>query len=190
MFSKATVSDSGRAVSTIVSSFVGDPAVRWLYPEPDAFLRHFPRMVEHFGGRAFEHGCAYQAEGFAGVAMWLPPDVHPDGEKLDALFGETLTEVQLALLGPAFEQMEHYHPDEPCWHLAFIGVDPPRQRQGLGSKILEHGLEWCARDGLPAYLEATSLLNKAFYERHGFAAIGIIQSGSAPPLWPMLYRSA
>ncbi len=44
------------------------------------------------------------------------------------------------------------------------------------------------RRGIPAYLEATSERNKRLYERHGFEATGVIQSGSSPPLWPMLHK--
>lgn len=188
MLSQTLVSDSGRAIKTVVLGFSSDPAIRWLYPEPHAYLCAFPRMVEYFGGGAFANGGAYHADGFVGATMWLPPGVYPDGEKLEALFGKTLTEAQLTLVGPAMEEMDVFHPEEPCWHLAFIAVDPPHQRQGLGAALLKHGLERCARDGLPAYLEATSPENRAFYQRHGFETLGKIQPGEAPPIWPMLSR--
>ncbi|MBA2414831.1 MAG: GNAT family N-acetyltransferase [Geodermatophilaceae bacterium] len=36
-------------------------------------------------------------------------------------------------------------------------VDPSRQGQGLGSRLLETGVARCDRDHLPAYLEARTL---------------------------------
>jgi GNAT superfamily N-acetyltransferase len=189
MLSQTLVSDAGRAIRTVVLGFSGNPVVRWLYPEPDAFLRNFPAMVQHLGGGAFASGGAYHADGFAGAAMWLPPNVYPDDERLEALLAATLTEAQLEVVGPISREMEAYYPEEPCWYLAFIAVDPPHQRRGLGSALMKHGIERCTRDGLPAYLEATSLENRAFYERHGFETLGKIQPGPAPPIWPMLRRS-
>ena len=44
----------------------------------------------------------------------------------------------------------------------------------------------CDRDGLPAYLEATTPRNRAFYEPHGFAVTEEFRLGQAsPPLWRM-----
>ena len=82
-------------------------------------------------------------------------------------------------------QVEEFHPTDPHWYLPIIGVDVTKQGQGYGSALLRHALERCDRDRLPAYLEASSPLNKSLYERHGFEALGVIQEGSSPPLWPM-----
>jgi hypothetical protein len=37
----------------------------------------------------------------------------------------------------------------------------------------------------PAYLEATSEINKRLYLRHGFETIGEIRLPSGPSMWPM-----
>jgi len=46
---------------------------------------NFPSFVRAFGGKAFEQGSAYSIGGFSGVALWLPPGVHPDEETMAAL---------------------------------------------------------------------------------------------------------
>lgn len=48
------------------------------------------------------------------------------------------------------------------------------------------GLERADEARQIAYLEATSIPNRAFYERHGFEALDQIQVGDAPPIWPMV----
>ena len=58
------------------------------------------------------------------------------------------------------DQMGEFHLTEPHWYLPLIGVDVTKQGRGYGSALLRHALERCDRDGLPAYLEATSPLNK------------------------------
>jgi GNAT superfamily N-acetyltransferase len=78
-----------------------------------------------------------------------------------------------------------FHPTEPHWYLPFIGVDVTKQGRGYGSALLRHALERCDRIGLPAYLDATSPLNKPLHERHGFEELGVIQASSSPPMWPM-----
>ncbi|NJS42172.1 GNAT family N-acetyltransferase, partial [Candidatus Gracilibacteria bacterium] len=44
----------------------------------------------------------------------------------------------------------------------------------------------CDRHRIPAYVEASKLANVLFYERHGFQAIGTIQAGKSPPIFPMV----
>jgi hypothetical protein len=51
---------------------------------------------------------------------------------------------------------------------------------------MEHALAKIDQEHLPAYLEASSPNNKRLYERHGFEEVGVIQTASSPPMWPML----
>ncbi|CUK20699.1 hypothetical protein RUE5091_04546 [Ruegeria denitrificans] len=44
--------------------------MRWLYPEPADFLSHFPRVMDFFGGRAFEQGSAFRNDDFT-AGIWL-----------------------------------------------------------------------------------------------------------------------
>ena len=69
-------------VSTIVMAFSADPAARWVYPDPERYLTHFPEFVKAFGGRAFAARTAHIVDGVGAAALWLPPDVHPDQERL------------------------------------------------------------------------------------------------------------
>ena len=89
-----------------------------------------------------------------------------------------------------FEQMEEHHPTYDHWYLPLIGVEPVAQGRRLGSALLQHALETCDSDGLPAYLEATSPRNRNLYARHGFGDVATIQAGSSPPLWAMLREPA
>src|SRR5262249_53825773 len=116
--------DVPRAVSVQVTAFSADPVMRWLWPEPRDYLRHFPDLVHGFGGGAFEHETAYVTESFLGGALWLPPGVTPDEAALGRLTTETVQEPTRSECLSILEQMGAAHPEEPHWHLAFIGVDP------------------------------------------------------------------
>lgn len=186
MFSISNRSEAGRVLSSITLAFTADPVVRWFYPEPHSFLSHFPLVADLFGGRAFEHGVAFRNDDFTAAALWLPPGVHPDDEGLVSCFEKTVAPDKLDRLFSLFEQMGRYHPDEPCWHLTFIAVDPTRQCRGLGSALLKESLRQCDRDGKPAYLESTNSANLSLYRRHGFEQIGLIEAEGAPQLYPMV----
>ena len=81
MINISTDVESSRAIDSIVLGFSADPILRWLYPEPQKYLTNFPTIVQLYGGGAFEHSSAYQIQNYAGAALWLPPDVHPDEER-------------------------------------------------------------------------------------------------------------
>jgi GNAT superfamily N-acetyltransferase len=62
------------------------------------------------------------------------------------------------------------------------------QGRGVGSILIRHALEKCDREGVSAYLEATSARSVPMYERLGFEALGIIQVGNSPEIVPMLRK--
>ena len=173
-------------VDAIVLGFSTDPVLRWLYPDPASFLGHFPDFVRAFAERAFEHGSAYYTEGFTGGALWLPPEVEPDAERFAGVIQDSAPESKQQIVFEVMEQMDEFHPGGPCWYLPLIGVDPAHQGRGLGTALLQEMLTECDRQQLPAYLESTNPRNLGLYQRHGFRELGIIDTGVAPPMTPML----
>lgn len=175
-----------RGVAALTLAFAADPIMRWAWPDAYQYATYWPRIAEAYGGPAFDHGTAHVLEDFAAVALWLPPGVESDDAALGRLVAESCGDQILRDLDAVFEQMARLHPAGELWFLPLIGVDPVAQGRGLGSALLRHGLAACDRDGLPAYLEATSPRNRALYERHGFRVVDVIQAGSSPPMWAML----
>ena len=163
--------------------------MRWLYPHPSKFLKHFPELMRHFGANSFSNASAHYVEGFAGAALWLPPGVTFDADAVGALMLRTVDEKQHADLFTIFNQMPEYHPHEPHWYLAAIGIDPSRQNQGQGAALIQHALRTCDRNHESAYLESSNPRNISFYRKHGFEVLATLQAGDSPPLTPM-YRSA
>jgi GNAT superfamily N-acetyltransferase len=82
--------------------------------------------------------------------------------------------------------MEWRHVRGAHYYVRDIGVLPRRQGQGVGSALLRPTLERCDREGLPAYLEASSERSAALYERLGFGIRRVLRVGAGPPLWLML----
>jgi GNAT superfamily N-acetyltransferase len=184
----ATAQHHDQLISTFILSFVRDPFMRWLWPQPSHYLKNFPEFVRAYGWKAFEHGSAYYAADFAGGALWLPPGVEPDGEAMRALYRRTLSPKQLATLKNIGKKMASFHPQEPHWYLTLIGVDPAKQGQGQGSVLLRFALATIDKDRQEAYLESSSPANITLYRRFGFETLGTIQVDDAPPIFPMIRR--
>lgn len=173
-------------VAVEVLAFNADPMSRWLYPEPRQYLTYFPQFISIFGGKAFKHNTAYYIDDYIGAALWFPPGIEPDVEPLVDLIGHSVAEQKQADMFAVLEQMEHHHPTEPHWYLAILGVEPKQQGKGYGSALIQNILQECDRTQTLAYLESSNPSNVPFYERHGFEAIGTIQAGTSPTLFPMI----
>ena len=184
----ATASAEAPAIDVVVLAFSADPAARWTWPDPQQYLTHFPRFVKAFGGKAFTYGSAYYIDGYAGAALWLPPEVQPDEDVLLTLVQSTASEQSKKHVLGVLEEMGRYHPSEPHWYLPLMGVDPFHQGRGLGSALMQHALIPCDRDNKVAYLESTNPKNIPLYERHGFELLGTIQVGTSPAIFPMLRK--
>ena len=184
----ATVLEKNPVVSVVAMGFSTDPVARWMYPDSHQYLTHFPKFIRGFAGKAFESGSAYYAEGFAGAALWLPPDVHPDEEAVIRLIEDTVSDRIKEDLFQVFEQMGAHHPEEPHWYLPMIAVDTFAQNRGYGSALMKYALAVCDREGFAAYLESTNPRNISLYVRFGFEIAGTIQVGSSPPIFPMLRK--
>ncbi|MBN9591335.1 MAG: GNAT family N-acetyltransferase, partial [Alphaproteobacteria bacterium] len=81
--------------------------------------------------------------------------------------------------------MEHNHPAERHFYLAFIAVAPRFQGGGLGAAILSATLKRADETAMPAYLENSNPKNTALYRHAGFIARGNIAPRGAPPLIAM-----
>jgi ribosomal protein S18 acetylase RimI-like enzyme len=183
---EAAPGDIERAVSVMLLAFSADPISRWAHPDPHQYVTCFPAIVRAFGCNAFAQGTAWQADEWAGAALWLPPGVSPDEAALKAMTEASVSPERQAEVFGLFEQMGNYHPHEPHWYLPLIGVDPVHRNRGLGSALLQQALRRCDQQRMPAYLESTNPANIPLYERHGFRILGTIQVGTSPPMVPML----
>ena len=157
-------------------------------PDPGQYLKNFPDFIRAFGGKAFAHQGAYTVGDHAGAALWLPPGVQPDENAFSTLLERAGSEQVKKDCAAVFEQMERHHPKEPHWYLPFLAVDPRHQGEGYGSALLEHTLIPCDRDQALAYLESSNPKNIPLYERHGFKLLATLQSGTSPPIFPMLRK--
>jgi len=89
-FSAVGESEQERVFATLVLAFAADPVERWLYPELQQYLSHFPRFLGAFGGRAFAERTVWRLGEFSAVALWLPPGTAVDRDAITTLLAETV----------------------------------------------------------------------------------------------------
>ena len=88
----------------------------------------------------------------------------------------------------AMNHLEHLHKrDVPPehWYLFVLGVEPDRQGQGVGGKMIAPILERADKDQLPCYLETMKERNVTFYQKHGFEVIVDDVFPDGPRYWTM-----
>ena len=183
---KAEASETEAVLDTLMLAFSSDPCLRFMLDTPRAFFTGFRPFATGMGGAALEHGSAWLADDGAAAALWLPPGVSSDRDAILAVIGEHAAPEKFPTLGEVGETMAQYHPEEPHWYLAMIGVDPARQGRGYGSALLKESLRRCDEDGVIAYLESSNAKNVPLYERYGFEVMGFVQPGEFPGLYPMI----
>ena len=190
--SKIRVAESSeieKVAAMMTVAFSGDPFMRWMYPEADAFIAHFPKFVEAFAGGAFDQDAAFVDEDFGGACMWFPPGTEVDEEGLQQHAIATVAPERLGQMGEIFQQMEEYHVDEEVWYLPMIGVDAKFQGQGIGALLMNSVLAKTDEMGIPTYLESSNPTNIPFYKRLGYEAIGEIKISDDTPLLTPMYRA-
>jgi GNAT superfamily N-acetyltransferase len=182
---QAVADDVDTLSTTLAESFQADPVMTWCYPDAAERAAILPRAFRVILDAAMPHGGVETAEEGAAGSIWIPPGAELDGERLVEDLGAVsarYTERLRTVMG----LLDEHHPPAPEHQYLFIlGTRSAWQSRGLGSALLRSVLSGCDRDGVPAYLEATSERNRSLYERHGFEVVEVLRLPDGPPLWSM-----
>jgi ribosomal protein S18 acetylase RimI-like enzyme len=184
----------GESSRVLARAFDDDPVFRYLYPTARrrrwscrSFLGAVVRDALPFG----EVWAAMADGAVVATAGWLPDGAYPPSRWRAA---RQLVAARDALLTPHtlrdglryLTETEKVHPKAPHWYLAVIGVEPDRQGQGLGGKLLAAVLDRLDSAAVPAYLETSTAANVAWYRHHGFDVEQEVRPAAAgPAVWTM-----
>ncbi len=183
------------ASQVLARAFHTNPGFVWGIPDErrrPPKLRWFMEISAKIGDR---FGEVYTTPGAVeGAAIWLPPG------------NTTLSLPQLLrsgfLLGPVkwgigpfvkfvsvMSRFEKLHKDAmpgDHWYLMVLGVDPPRQGQGVGSALIQPVLRKADDARLSCYLETDKPEDVVFYEKHGFEVVVKDRfAKDGPDMWTM-----
>lgn len=181
----ATAADIPALSATLATAFQSDPVMAWCYPDDGRRRRMLPAVFRVFLEHAIPHGGVETLHGEVSGAIWLPPTAEVDGE---AMAGEVveISGEYAERVATTFALLDEHHPTEAEHQYLFIlGTRDSWQSKGLGSALIRSVTAGCDRDGVGAYLEATSERNRSLYERHGFRVTTEFHLPDGPPLWCM-----
>jgi ribosomal protein S18 acetylase RimI-like enzyme len=176
---RATRDEIPELAAVLARAFGRDPFFSYLAgnaPERNLRMRMgWAGILRHASAGLRE---TWTTQDVAGVAIWLPPgrgassfiDSLRLAPALARLTGwRRLREVSAAT--ELLEERRRNHVPAPHWYLSALGVDPDRQRQGIGSALLRLVLDRADADRTPVYLETATARNVLLYERHGFDVV-------------------
>ena len=182
----AIAADLRTVTDTIADAFHDDPTMRWIVPDEGRRRAVGPGVFRPYVEGILPLGDTWMTEDGAAAALWIPPGhtvpVPEDAEAFEQAMAAVLHADELERLGALVAVMEDNLPSEPHAHLNLLGTVPARQGEGLGSRLFEAVLPRLDRDGVPAYLEATTDRSRRLYERHGFVYWNDVVPAGGPAL--------
>jgi ribosomal protein S18 acetylase RimI-like enzyme len=166
-------------------AFTDDPMLVWPFgPDETDLVTGFFRA---FDERIAALGWLWEADDRLGVAAWIPPGSDEDMMDVDRAIRPTLASA-VGRHEEMWEWIAGNFPDEPFWYLDHIAVAADHRGGGLGAALIQQGLAFADRDGVPAFLETARPENVGYYERRGFRTVADDDApGGGPHIWFMRY---
>ena len=184
---EARVGELAQLSATLGDAFATDPIFQWLFPGQRRRDTRMRRLFEiELALYVFPAGRAFTTDDFRGANLELPPGRWKMTVPLPGAIGfMRVFGMRLPRASRLQRFFERNHLQEPHYYIRSLGVATRFQGQGLGTALLHPTLDRCDREGLPAYLEASTERSAALYERLGFVHLGELQVPDGPWFWPM-----
>lgn len=177
---RATEAQIPAMAAVLARAFARDPFYSWLTgdaPERNLRMRMGWTGILRFASAGLSE--TWTTGDLDAVAIWLPPGRRAssflDSLRMAPALARLTGWSRLREVASAMELLDarrHANVPAPHWYLSALGVDPERQRRGIGSALLRLVLDRADADGTPAYLETATARNVLLYERHGFEVVG------------------
>lgn len=80
-----------------------------------------------------------------------------------------------------------YSEEKEGWYLLMIGVSPKHQRHGIGTSLIDWGLQRAQEEGVICMLESSEA-TQGLYERKGFQKVGLLEIAAGITSDQMVWR--
>jgi GNAT superfamily N-acetyltransferase len=188
------------AGEVLARAFYDDPAFAWILPDDANRARALSWLMGTGVRYGHMFGRVHTSSGnVASGAVWLPPGDTIMSPLRMIRAGMMLAPFKFGVGSfrrflSATNHLEHLHKRDVSpqhWYLMILGVDPPRQGQGLGGAVIQPILARADRENLPCYLETAKERNLPFYRKYGFeVAVEADFPHGGPHFWTMLRQPA
>jgi GNAT superfamily N-acetyltransferase len=191
--------DLSAVVAMSSRAFFDDPFFTFLLPNDvmrRSRLPYFFRAVyTHMG----EHGrivtVRNEADEPLGVAAWLTTGGYPLPMKVQ--LGQVPSSLRAFYRRPRsvlagnkyMAALLRAHRKDPQWYLMVLCADPPAQRSGVGTMLLEHAFAQVDAEGVGSHLETPRFDNVAYYQRFGYELIESLTPIAGAPSYYTMWRA-
>ena len=177
--------------ASLARAFEDDPVSRFLLPRWETHARRLERYFAWQIRHVFlPRGESWTTPELRGASLWIPSGRRHGSAVVGLLQLPSVLRILGRHTGRALalvDKLESVHPKAPHHYLGTIGVDPARQRQGVGSALMTIVLDRLDAEGIPSYLESSKEKNLAFYHRHGYEVTTEVggEKDGIPHIWCM-----
>jgi GNAT superfamily N-acetyltransferase len=170
-------SDRDAAARVFARSFFDYPLMTYYWPDQERRARYLERYLGWAINYGLRYGEVVATPELAGVAIWLPPDqthittwryILAGFLPVPILMGVRHFFMQTSKSEDLLLQVHGEIMPRPHWYLWAVAVDPDRQGKGIGTALIQPGLERADAQRLPCYVETHDEENMPFYLKHGF----------------------
>jgi ribosomal protein S18 acetylase RimI-like enzyme len=182
------------AAEVLARAFFEDPLLVYYLPERGERSRVLPGFMLACVRYCRAHGEVWTTPALDGVACWLPPGqtgfdvwgfIRAGVGAVPLTFHWSVLR-RVSTVERAVDRFHHAVMPGPHCYLMLLGVDPTRQGQGVGSRLIAPQIAQAKLAKVPVYLETMTERDVSFYLKNGFTvADQLTLSGSGLRVWAM-----
>ena len=159
-------------------AFYDDPFYEWIMPDDNKRGSEINWWMKILLQYTYKYGDILYTEDRKAVSMWLGPD-NPMVNDL-RMFSMGLILYPFKIGFRNFYRVlditgqwdrEHKKMNKRHYYLMVIAVEPDFQGKGIGSRLLQVGLDKADKEGLECFLETVTPEDVKFYEKHNWKVI-------------------
>jgi ribosomal protein S18 acetylase RimI-like enzyme len=186
-------------VALAARAFFGDPFFTYLLPDDDLRRSRLPIFFRSVFTHMGEHGRLVtvrdESDTALGVAAWLTTGGYPLPVSLQLRQMPSATRAfyrrpRKLLVGNRYvAALARAHRKDPQWYLMVLCVDPPHQRSGVGTMLLEDAFAQVDAEGVGSHLETPREDNVAYYRRFGYELTETLNPVEGGPSFYAMWRT-
>ena len=193
----------GEQLSAVIAlssrAFFDDPFFSYLLPNDDLRRSRLPiffrTVYTHMGVHGRIVTVRNDVDEALGVAAWLTTGGYPlpitlQLRQIPSSLRAFYRSPRSITTGNRYvAALARAHRKDPHWYLMVLCADPPFQRSGVGTMLLEHAFEQVDREGVGSHLETPRHENVAYYQRFGYELMETLTPVEGGPPYYTMWRA-
>ena len=171
-------SHEGEFANVLSRAFYDDPYYLWIMPNGKRRMAQLLWWMKILLRYTLIYGSIHFTEDHKGIAMWVGPDEPVLDDVKILSMGLIMYPFKIGIRNflrvldiSGQWNKEHKKLSKRHYYLMVIGVEPEFQGKGIGSRLMQVGLNRADDEELECYLETVTEEDVEFYKKHDFDII-------------------